>query len=240
MSFQVHNNRNSMEELPGKDGSQSRTSKLFSPSFFLHCQISSYLSKHCDLVSCSATSHPVLMLSVRDSGVLKAFGCGSAGCGRERERERSLVRKAITCSLKEQMESFCASFPPFLLPSAYLNDMSSPNIQFLSWEFPPCSPLSAGLWACGCQKECVFSLLSSICLINFSVCVCLFPCRCLCGWVTEHQQHSLPVWLSSFLTPSDKNNRGKDRRSEEGKKGRSGKKEAREETWKLICRAPGI
>jgi len=49
-----------------------------------------------------------------DSGVLTAFGCGSAGL--ERGKERPLVRKAITCSLKEQMESFCASFPPFPLP----------------------------------------------------------------------------------------------------------------------------
>lgn len=133
-SFCVQNNKSYQEEMARKPVHQ----KCFCPPFFQSRQISSYLSKHCDLVSCSATSRPVLILSVSDSGVLTAFGCGSVGWERgrdgerEEERERPLVRKAITCSLKEQMESFCASFPPFPLPSAYLNDMSSPNIQLLS------------------------------------------------------------------------------------------------------------
>lgn len=176
---------------------------------FLNLQISSYLSKHSDLVSCLTTSRPVLILSLSDSGVLTAFGCGSAGLEREK---RPLVRKAITCSLKEQMESFCASFPPFPLPRAYLNDMSSPNIQLLSWECPPSSQLSTGLWACGCQEECVFASFSSVCLINPSMCVCasvahylsksqicklnvctvmsLFVCLLGLIWAAEHVRHT--------------------------------------------------
>lgn len=77
------------------------------------------------------------------------------------------------------------------LPSAYLNDMCSPNIQLLSWEFPPCSLLSARLWACDCQEGCVFLLLSSVCLINQSVLVCKRGCVracllcCVSIWVKD-------------------------------------------------------
>lgn len=130
-----------------EDDPEAEHQNCFYPLFFPCRQTSAYLSKHCDLVSSSATSHPVLILSVwvilvswRPLAVVERVE-GEQESERVRERERLLVRKAITCSLKEQMESFCASFPPFPLPSAYLNDMSSPNIQLLSWEFPPCSPL---------------------------------------------------------------------------------------------------
>lgn len=74
------------------------------------------------------------------------------------------------------MESFCASFPPLLLPQDYLNDMSSPNIQLLSWEFPPCWLLSARLCACGCQKGCdsfcvfVFYHFRYVCLLFYALC----------------------------------------------------------------------
>lgn len=159
-----------------EDDPEARTSELFLP-FFLCCQTSSYLSKHCDLVSCSATSHPVLILSVwvilvswRSLAVVKRVE-GERECKRVRERERLLVRKAITCSLKEQMESFCASFPPFPRPSAYLNDMSSPNIQLLSWEFPPCSPLCWALSMWVPEGVCVFTSL--LCMSYQSVCVCV-------------------------------------------------------------------
>lgn len=112
---------------------------------------------------------------------------------RQRERERPLVRKAITCSLKEQMESFCASFPPFPLPSAYLNDMSSPNIQLLSWEFPPCSLSLLSMWVPG--GVCGFASL--LCASYQSKCVCVCVHAWVCGWMSVVL--CVTIWVWSFL-----------------------------------------
>lgn len=68
----------------------------------------------------------------------------------------ALVRKAITCSLKEQMESFCSSLPPFFLQPILMIRLS-PNIQLLSWEFPPRAAL---------RRTCV-CVLGGLCCFGF-------------------------------------------------------------------------
>lgn len=169
------------------------------------------MSKHCDLASFRAASHPILILS-RQIQSLEGFWLRDSGW-----REGKTERRAITCSFKEQMESFCASFPPFPLPSAYLNDTCSPNIQLLSWEFPLWSPLNSQLWACVCV--CVLFYYKAY---QSSVCVCACVCRCLCGCVREHQEH--PPSLSDHLPFWPPRIRTRAGRREEGMKGRDGKK----------------
>lgn len=151
-----------------------------------------------------------------------------------REGDRPLVRKAITCSLKEQMESFCASFPPFPLSSAYLNDMSSPNIQLLSWEVPLHSLLSAGLWECGCQKGCVFTFL-----LVLSICMCMCVSLQMFVWVSNTASFPpcLTIFLSKPLRQEQEKDRQRERKREESEKRCSEKEAEVGETWKKISGA---
>lgn len=151
----------------------------FCPPFSQNRQISSSLSKHCDLGSLCSNKSPSFNIVCQRFWCLNGLWLWFSGLG-EKER-KAFSKKSNNMFFKRADGKFLrASFPPFPLPSAYLNDMSSPNIQLLSWEFPPHT--IAALWACGCQEGRVFSLLPSVLLINLTLhawvhsCVCLVLC----------------------------------------------------------------